>query len=64
MIIIDQWNQTMRLYNIQVTIIYSLTILATVMLQCCEKRVICKTWTGALANSADMDQMPQNMTYD
>ena len=31
MIIIDQWNQTTCLYEIQVTIIYSRVILVTVM---------------------------------
>ena len=28
------------------------------------KRVLCKTWTGTLANSADPDQMPQNAASD
>ena len=28
------------------------------------KRVICKTWSGTLANSADPDQMPQNEASD
>ena len=28
------------------------------------KRVICKSWTGTLANSADPDQMLQNAASD
>ena len=37
-------------------VIYSHTILVAVMSGCHIKRVICKTWTGTLANSADPDQ--------
>ena len=45
-------------------VIYSHAILVTVMSECHVKRVICKTWTGTLANSADADQMPQNAACD
>ena len=50
--------------EIQVTVIYSRAILVAVMSECCVKRVICKTWTGTLANSADPDQTPQNAASD
>ena len=46
-------------YEIQVVIINSRAIVATVTSECCVKRVICKTWTGTLANSADQDQTPR-----
>ena len=36
MIIVDQWNQTMRLYEIQVMVIYSFAILVT------DARALCK----------------------
>ena len=56
------------LHEIQVTVICSRTSLVGVMSESCIKRVICKTWTGlsagALANSADPDQMPQNEASD
>ena len=45
-------------------VIYSHTILVAVMSECSVKRVICKTWTGTLANSADPDQMIQNVASD
>ena len=48
-IIIDQWNQTARLYVMQVTVIYSRASLVAVTLKCSVKRVICKIWTGTLA---------------
>ena len=35
-IIIDQWNQTARLYEIQVTVIYSHAILCDVKVPCKE----------------------------
>ena len=63
-IIIVQWNQTSRLYEIQVTIIYSHTSLVAVTAECSLKRFINKTWTGTLANSADPDQMLQNAASD
>ena len=44
-IVIDQWNQTARLYEIPITVIYSPAILVAVASKCCVKRVICKTWT-------------------
>ena len=44
--------------------IYSHTSLVAVISECRVKRVICKTWTGTLANSADPDQMPQNVASD
>ena len=47
-----------------VKVIYSGTVLVAVTSQCSVKRVISKTWTGTLANSADPDQTPQNATSD
>ena len=64
MTITDKCNQTARMYEIQVTVIYSRAILVVVTSECRVKRVICKTWTGTLANSADPDQTPQNAAYD
>ena len=63
-IIIEPWNQTAHLYEIQVTVIYSRAILVTVMSEYQVKRVICKTWTGTLANSADSDQTPLNAAFN
>ena len=65
-IITDQNNQPACLYEMEVKVIHSLTILVTVMsrVQLIE---ICKTWIGTLgtlANSADPDQMPQNTASD
>ena len=51
-----QWNQTARLYEIQETVIYSRAIFVAVKTECRVKMIICKTWTGTLANSADPDQ--------
>ena len=45
-------------------VIYSHTILVTVISECCVKRVNCKTWTGTSTNSADLDQTPQNKGSD
>ena len=45
-VIIDQWNKTAGLYEIQVTVIYSRAILVTLTSESNLKRVICKTWTG------------------
>ena len=59
-IIIDQWNQTARLYEIQVTIIFNRAILVALTSECRIKRVICQTWTGILTNSAAAAQTPQN----
>ena len=64
MIITDQWNQTARLYLIQVTVIYSRAVFVAVTSECRVKRVICKTWTETLAKSADTDQTPQNAASD
>ena len=50
--------------EIQVAIIYSRAILVAVTLKFRVKRVICKTWTGTLANSVDPDQTPQNAASD
>ena len=50
--------------EIQVTVIYSYAILIAVTSECSVRRIICKTWTKTLANSADSDQMPQNMASD
>ena len=63
-IIIDQWNPTKRLYGIQVTVIYSRAVVVTVTSECRVMRVICKTWIGTLANSADKDQTAQNAASD
>ena len=41
-------------------VIYSHAILVAVMSEYRVKRVICKTWTGTLANSEDPDQKLQN----
>ena len=60
MIVIDQWNHIVRLYEIQVRVIYSCAILVAVMSEFCVKRIIWKTWTGTLANSADPDHRLQN----
>ena len=64
MIIIDQWNHTARLYEIQVAVIYNRAILVTVTSECRLKTVICKTWTGTLANSVDQYQTSQNAVAD
>ena len=53
-----------NVYKIQVMVIYGHAILVTVTSECPVKRVICKTWTGILANSADPDQMLQNAASD
>ena len=63
-IIIDQLNQTACLYEIQVTVIYSRAILVTEAADRRVKRVICKTWTRTLANSAEPVQMPQDAAFD
>ena len=63
-IIIDQLNQTACLYEIQVTVIYSRAILVTEATDRRVKRVICKTWTRTLANSAEPVQMPQDAAFD
>ena len=60
MIVMDQWNQTACLYEIQVTVIYSHAILVTVTSGCGVKRVIC----GTLADSADPDQTQQIVASD
>ena len=64
MIIIDQWNQTARLYEIEVTIIFNRAILVALTSECHVKTVIWQTWTGILTNSADADQTPQNAASD
>ena len=48
--------------EIHVTVIYSCAILVAVTSEC--SVVICKTWTGTLANSADPDEMSQNSASD
>ena len=63
-IINNQWNQTAHSYEIQVMVIYSRAVLVAVTSECCVNRVICKTWTEALVNSADPDQTPQNAASD
>ena len=45
----------MRLYEIQVTVIYSRASLVAVTTECRVKSNICKTWTGKLAKSVDPD---------
>ena len=64
MIIINQGNHIFRLYETQVTVNYSRTILVAVTSECSGKRVICKTWIETLANSADPDQTPQIAASD
>ena len=67
-IIVDEWYQTARFYEIQALVIYSRAILVAVksayhvavMSAYHVKRVIYKTWSGTLTNSADTDQTPQN----
>ena len=54
----------MRLYEIQVTVIYSLAILVAVTSDCRVSRVICKTWTGTLAKRTDSDQSTQKAVSD
>ena len=44
-------------------VIYSCTVV-TVTSEYCVKRIVCKTWTGSLAKSADPDQTPQNAASD
>ena len=56
-IIYDHSNKTARLYELLLTVIYSRAILVAVTLECHVKWVICKTWTGTLANNAGPDQM-------
>ena len=43
---------------------YRRAILTAVTSECSLKRVICKTWTGTLANNAVQDQTPQNAASD
>ena len=64
MIVIDQWNSTTRLYKIQIMVIYSHAILVAVTSECSVKRVICKTWTRTVENSADPEQTPPNAPPD
>ena len=45
-------------------IIYSRAVLVSVTSECSVTRIICKIQTGTLANSADPDQMPQNVASD
>ena len=52
------------MYEIQVMVIYSRAIVVIMTSDCRVKRVICKTWRGTLANSADPDQTPQNAASD
>ena len=47
-----------------VTVMFSRAILVTPTSECRVKRIICKTWTGTLANGADPDQTPQNAASD
>ena len=46
------------------TVINSGASLVAVTSECLVKRVIFKTWTGTLTNSADPDQMLQNVAFD
>ena len=48
---------------VYVIIIYQ-WIQVTVTPESCVKRVICKTWTGTLANSAYQDQTPRSAASD
>ena len=48
------------IYKIQVTAIYSRAILVALTSEDSVKKVICKTWSGTLANSAEPDQTPED----
>ena len=41
-----------------------LFIVVAVTSECRVKRIVCKTWTGTFANSADPDHTPQNAASD
>ena len=62
-IIINKWNQTARLYEIQVTLIYSRASLVAVTSVCRVKRII-STQARTLVNSADQYQTLQNTVSD
>ena len=47
------------MYEIQVTVIYKRAILVSVTSDYRVKMIMCKTWIGILAKSADPDQAPQ-----
>ena len=52
------------MFILQVLVINSCAILVTVMSECCVQRVFCKTWTGILAHSKDLDQMLHSAASD
>ena len=45
-------------------VIYCSAVLVAVTLRCRVKRVICKTWPGTLANSADPARRHRNAVSD
>ena len=45
-------------------VIYNTAMLVTAISECRVKKVISRTWTGTLANSADPHQTPQNTASD
>ena len=53
-----------RLFSPRNPVVYNRPILVAVTSEHDVKRVICKTWTGTLTNSADPDQTPQNAASD
>ena len=48
-----------RLYELRIMVIYNHAFLVAVASESRVKMVICKTWTGTLANSTGLDQTPQ-----
>ena len=58
-VIIDQLNQTAR--KPKSTVIYSRAILVAETSESSVKMVICKIWTGTLANSAEPEQTPSGV---
>ena len=47
-----------------VTVVYSRAILVAATSECNVERVVCETWTGTFANSADPYQTPRNALSD
>ena len=54
----------MHFYEIHTIVICSHAIFVAVTSECPITRVICKTLSGTLSNSADPDQMQQNAASD
>ena len=51
-------------YEIHVTVIYGRAVLVAVTSECLVKRMNCKTCTGTLVSSVDLEQRPQNAASD